>query len=126
MTIDLADFSLTDEPETQRFQIRFRPHGALYGNGHDPALFIEALGEIGRTEVTIDLTGLPELEGYEPDHPCLIWNIRFETAMPQDSVVDVFEFVEGLCDLEVVALEAVGAGRKLQRWRPMLRWTPSR
>ncbi|MGV8952529.1 MAG: chemotaxis protein CheA [Cypionkella sp.] len=106
MTIDLGDFSLSEEPETQNFQIRFRPHGTLYANGHDPALFIEALGEIGKAEVTIDLTGLPELEAYDPGHPCLIWDIRLETAMPQDIVVDVFEFVEGLCDLEVMALEA--------------------
>lgn len=81
--------------------IRFRPLPALYANGHDPALLFAALADLGRVEVTLDRSGLPEWEAFDPAGAWLAWTIRLTGAVPEAAVQDVFDFVQGLCLLEI-------------------------
>ena len=85
----------------QHFTITLRPHAGLYANGHDPALLIATLADLGEIEVEPDLTRLPDLAEYDPAKPRLGWTIRLTSEVEETVVHEVFEFVEGLCDLTI-------------------------
>jgi len=97
MTLDL-DLAL---PPAQRYSIRFRPHRALYGNGNDPALLLRDLAALGPMTVAVDASALPPLDALDWQESYLAWTVALETDRGEGSIREVFEFVEGLCDLDI-------------------------
>lgn len=108
LSLDLSDIAMPADPAGQHYTIEFRPHAGLYGNGHDPALLIATLADLGDVEVTLDLSRLPDLPDFDPAKPSLSWRIRLTSEVEDSVVQDVFEFVEGLCDL-TIAREVIEA-----------------
>jgi two-component system chemotaxis sensor kinase CheA len=102
LTLDLSDIDPAEEDAGQTYGITFRPHAGLYSNGHDPALLIATLADLGELDVDIDLSRLQDFESFDPTKPSLGWHIRLMTDVEENVVQDVFEFVEGLCDLQIV------------------------
>jgi two-component system chemotaxis sensor kinase CheA len=97
-------------PLAERFSIRFCPHRALYSNGNDPTLLFRELAAIGRVDVTLDTAALPAIgEDFDWQESYLAWSLEVATDLGIDAVRAVFEFVEGLCDLEVNHVEEVQA-----------------
>ncbi len=107
ITLDLGDIAPAETPSGQPFTIIFWPHKGLYANGHDPALLIAALADLGEVWAEIDLTKLPDLDGFDPAKPCLGWTIHLTTTESETEIQSVFEFVEGLCDLHITAQHPV-------------------
>ena len=115
--IDLPDLGLPDPaPEAAAeaapgvpYVIRFQPAPALFANGHDPALLFSALADLGQMEVTLDVSGLPDWVAFDPAGAYLSWTIRLTTAEPETVLHEAFEFVEGLCTLDI-APEGEGVG----------------
>ena len=110
ITIELDDLGGGDAPAEMpaavsghQFTIRFRPHAGLYTNGHDPALLIATLADLGEVEAVPDLSRLPGLAEYDPARPSLGWELRLATGAALPAVQEVFEFVDGLCDLDIQA-----------------------
>jgi len=100
LQLDLAD--LTNElPIQNSFSIRFTPHKKMYALGHDPAILFRVLSELGDTKIQIDLSRLPDFDSFDSTENYCSWTITLETAEPEHSIHDVFEFVEGICDLEI-------------------------
>jgi two-component system chemotaxis sensor kinase CheA len=93
-------------PETQGFDIAFRPGPSFFTNGHESANLFAALAELGDLTVDCDTSGLPPLAEIDPDGSYLAWTLRLATASTIDEVRDVFAFVEGLCALEITSSEA--------------------
>jgi two-component system chemotaxis sensor kinase CheA len=91
------------------YVIRFRPRPRLYQNGHDPCLLIEALHALGSCEVVLDLSALPDWEGPDAMVPGLGWTLRLATQESETVLHGIFDFVEGLCELDIspfdIALE---------------------
>jgi two-component system, chemotaxis family, sensor kinase CheA len=106
ISLDFSDIGGNDAPDGQRFTITFRPHAALFSNGHDPALLIATLAEMGEIETEIDLTQLRSVAEFDPGKPGIGWKIRLSSDVDLALVQDVFEFVEGLCDLDIQVQEA--------------------
>ena len=102
ITLDLSDLGGDEAASGHQFTIRLRPHGALFSNGHDPALLIAALADLGDVEVIPDLSRLPVLADFDPTNPTLAWEIRLTSEVDVAAVQEVFEFVEGLCDLDIL------------------------
>lgn len=97
---------------TRVFHIRFAPTRALYENGHEPLLIFDALAELGSLSVEADLSRLPEFDAFDPADAILSWQLTLTTSEPETTLHEVFEFVEGLCTLEITieqsaALQAV-------------------
>jgi two-component system chemotaxis sensor kinase CheA len=101
LSLDLSDLGAPAEPAGQHYAISFRPHAGLYANGHDPALLIATLADLGEIEVELDLSRLPDLPDFDPAKPSLSWRIRLTSEVEETVIQDVFEFVEGLCDLDI-------------------------
>lgn len=101
MALDFSGAIDLPAPETSVFTIHFAPHEALYKNGHDPVFLLRSLAELGSTEAVLDHGDLPDIEKMDPADAYLKWSITLETSEGEGPVRDVFEFVEGLCDLTV-------------------------
>ncbi|MFN3208595.1 MAG: chemotaxis protein CheA [Roseovarius sp.] len=83
--------------------IRFRASRQLYSNGHDPAILFRSLETLGSLQVEADLTGLTPLRDGAWSDPGLSWTLTFtaDDSVDEAAIREVFEFVEGLCELEI-------------------------
>jgi two-component system chemotaxis sensor kinase CheA len=99
----------TPEPDTTTWHVKFRPHPALYAKGNDAALLLRELALLGDTSVTLDTSDLPDLADLDPEGAYLTWHVDLQASVPESSVQEVFEFVEGDCDIEI-SMAAAGVG----------------
>ena len=83
------------------FAIRFRPKPELYSKANDTVLLLRELGRLGTMQVTCDTSGVPPLADLDPEGTYLAWTIELETASDETAIRDVFEFVDGDCDLDI-------------------------
>ncbi|MCC5989063.1 MAG: chemotaxis protein CheA [Pararhodobacter sp.] len=84
-----------------RWLIDFTPTAALYASGNDPALLFRSLAQLGALTVHADTSGVAPLETAEPGPPGLRWQLELETDAALPDILAVFEFVEGMCGLEI-------------------------
>jgi two-component system, chemotaxis family, sensor kinase CheA len=88
------------------YQISFRPYLHLLARGNDPLRMFRELRELGDLQVTADVSALPALEEFDPENCYLSWLLRLRTDAPRQSIVEVFDWAEGDCELEVKLLES--------------------
>lgn len=91
------------ESDRNTFEIVFAPEPELYSSGNEPLFMIRALVALGDAEVTREITDPPDLESYSRSAACLAWHIHLQTDVDEDAIREVFEFVDGLCRLEIAA-----------------------
>ena len=108
-----------DGPETDAFEaapiaaadeglweIRFAPHGDLYARANDPLLLFRELAVIGEIEVRAIMAELPPLADFEPFGVYCTWEITLRaTDAAREQIAEVFEFVDGICDLSIARLD---------------------
>jgi two-component system, chemotaxis family, sensor kinase CheA len=88
------------------YQISFRPYLHLLARGNDPLRMFRELRDLGDLQVTADVSALPAFEEFDPENCYLSWQLRLRTEAPRQSIVEVFDWAEGDCELEVKVLEA--------------------
>src|SRR5579863_3308197 len=87
------------------YQIGFRPYLHLLARGNDPLRMFRELRELGDLQVTADVSALPAIEEFDPENCYLSWHLKLRTDAPRQSIVEVFDWAEGDCELEVKVLE---------------------
>lgn len=105
-TIDLGSFGAPVEGEPAKgriFRIRFKAHAALYAKGNEAALLIRELSRLGTAQVECDLESVPSLDDFQLDEGYLTWRIVLDTTATETEVREVFEFVDGDCELDIAA-----------------------
>jgi two-component system chemotaxis sensor kinase CheA len=92
------------------WRVRFAPHSELYARANDPLLLFRELAGQGEMEVIPHIEEIPALADFEPFGVYCTWEIilRSETAS-KASIAEVFEFVEGNCDLTIEPLAEANA-----------------
>lgn len=108
LSLDLG--AITQDSGQTTFVIAFRPHRALYASGNDTALILRELDEMGVLTVEVATVGLPDFDAIEAGEAYLSWTLRLVTEESEGAVRDVFEFVEGMCDLQIEAVVDAPAG----------------
>ena len=93
-------------PANAGWRVRFRPRADLYAKANDAALLLRELSRLGETVVTLDDSGLPPLAELDPHGAYLGWTIVLSADIAEAAVREVFEFVDGDCELEIEALGA--------------------
>lgn len=88
----------------QRLSIRFQPHPHLFQTGNDPGVFLDDLRKLGPCAIEVLDSKLPSLDTLEPETCYLGWTIEFTVPVDEAAVRDVFQFVDGDCDLEIKTL----------------------
>lgn len=99
------DLPSADPPYTEQtvFRIRFRPLRDMYAKANDPLVLFRELKRLGSLECQCDLANLPFLDTMDPEDSYLSWVLRLETQSSLAAVKEVFDFVDGDCDLVIEA-----------------------
>jgi len=92
-----------------RYQIIFEPWAELFRSGNEPALLFRSLSRIGALTINLDTTALPPFAELDFSKAYLVWTLNLESDEPIDVIFDAFEFVEGMCRLEIVETDSPGA-----------------
>lgn len=95
------DFSSPPPASMSPYRIVFTPQAELFDTGNEPALLLRNLMELGEMSAHCDATALPELSKVTPDIPHLSWTVTLHSDVEESEIRSVFEFVEGLCQLDI-------------------------
>jgi two-component system chemotaxis sensor kinase CheA len=87
------------------YRISFRPFLHMLARGNDPLRMFRELRELGDLRITADIAALPVIEEFDPENCYLSWTLELNTDSPRQSVIEVFDWAEGDCELEVTTLE---------------------
>lgn len=90
-----------DGPTKNLFHIRFKPDFGVFETGNEPNLLLRNLADLGKADITCDMGDLPLLAELAPETPYLAWNIALEADIDEAEIREVFEFVDGLCELSI-------------------------
>jgi two-component system chemotaxis sensor kinase CheA len=102
----------------QAWRVRFRPLASLYAKGNEPLVLIRELGRLGEAVVELDAEQVPTLDAFDAEDSYLGWTIRLTTSADEAAILEVFEFVEGDCEL-MVAPETGAAPRSAPTPQPL-------
>ncbi|WP_459696793.1 chemotaxis protein CheA [Acidisoma sp. C75] len=81
--------------------VRIAPKSELYAKANETALLLRELARLGTTEVELDASRLPDLSELDPESAYLAWTVTLTTDHEPEAIRNVFEFVEGDCDIEI-------------------------
>lgn len=81
--------------------ITFRPRDAMYAKANDAVALLRELGRLGLCCVVLDKSSLPALDVLDPEKSYFAWTVHLESACAESDVREVFEFVDGDCELTV-------------------------
>jgi two-component system chemotaxis sensor kinase CheA len=92
-------------PALRRWTVQLRPKNALYAKANETGLLLRELKRLGDIQVSMDRAELPGLAELEPEQAYLAWTIVLTTDRSQTDIQEVFEFVDGDCDLSITVDE---------------------
>jgi two-component system chemotaxis sensor kinase CheA len=93
------------QAEPGHWEVRFTPHRALYARANDPLLLFRELAALGEMHVRAVLQEIPPLADFEPFAVYCSWEITMISPDLTEAMIrEVFEFVEGDCDITVAQL----------------------
>jgi two-component system, chemotaxis family, sensor kinase CheA len=101
-----VEAGLPERTHGTTYQINFRPYLHLLARGNDPLRMFRELRELGDLHVKADISALPPLDELDPENCYLSWKLVLNTDSPRQSVIEVFDWAEGDCDLEVIAMDS--------------------
>ena len=87
------------------WEIDFRPHQHLLQTGNDPVRMLRELETLGELTVVVDDSKLPPFADLEPEDSYLSWQLTLMGDIPQEEVVEIFEWVDDECDLVIEPIE---------------------
>ena len=79
----------------------FKPRADLYAKANETALLLRELSALGEAQIELDTSALPALDALDPEASYLAWTIHLTTEASETVIRDVFEFVDGDCELTV-------------------------
>ena len=88
------------------FKIDFKPDTDMLKGGNDPVRMLRELATLGEIKTTLDASELPPLESLVADNCYVSWHIELMTSCKIDDVEEVFEWVEGECELSITPIMA--------------------
>ena len=91
------------------FGIVFRPRPEMLRKANEPLYIVRELRKLGELELVAETDTLPHLHEIEPDRPYIGWTGTLRTAATRAQVEEVFEFVTGDCEIEIVEADPAPA-----------------
>ena len=88
-------------PAERTWRISLRPRADLYAKANETTLLLRELGRLGHIGVELDASAVPLLGDLDPEAAYLAWTITLTGDVAEAAVREVFEFVDGDCDLDI-------------------------
>ncbi len=92
------------------YRIFFKPNAELFETGNEPFHLLRSLHELGECTVRMILDDLPDLDDLTAEKPFVAWEIGMKSEADEAEIASVFEFVEGLCTLEITKTGSTASG----------------
>ena len=112
---DDGEVQTSDDPN---YRIIFKPNAELFETGNEPVQLLKSLRDLGECSVSLLLDALPDLNELAAEKPAIGWEILVKTEADTAEINSVFEFVEGLCTLEITPTSAASAGAAIDDLPP--------
>lgn len=90
-----------DVPNKRRYTITFKPESELFETGNEPFHMLRAMDDLGECKVTCHTDKVPAISELAPESCYLSWTVELVSDAEQPEIASAFEFVEGLCTLEI-------------------------
>lgn len=100
------------------YRIIFKPNAELFETGNEPVQLLKSLRDLGTCQVSLLLEALPDLNDLVAEKPVIGWEIHIVTDADAAEISSVFEFVEGLCTLDITPLSASSSAAELDDLPP--------
>lgn len=115
---DVAASEQTPEPQGEKpqnihnhhYKISFKPFEELYQRANEPVLLIRELRDLGDLEMKLDTSDMPDMTEMNAELAYFSWEFRLVTEFDQEAIEEVFEFVEGDCELIITEENPAPAG----------------
>lgn len=106
LRISIDEVPLLDEPtapasDEEIWKITFTPRPALYAKGSDATILLRELAMLGECDVAVDDLLVPSLDAMDVNASYLSWTCFLNSDHNEAAIREIFEFVEGDCDLIV-------------------------
>jgi len=92
------------DTENRGWHIKFRPYKHFFRTGNDPYRILRELATLGEMKVNTDISAIPDFMELNPEECYLAWEIEISSTAPRIEIDEIFAWVEGDCDLEIVPL----------------------
>jgi len=87
--------------ESSKWLIKFKPHESMLQTGNDPVRILTELSNLGEYTVSTSLSSLPEFNDLNPENSYLSWEIELIGKVDESEIKEIFDWVEGDCDLSI-------------------------
>jgi len=88
------------------WRIQFKPFPHLLKSGNEPTRMFRELAVLGTLTAECDASALPAVVDLDPEEIYLRWTLTLEGDADEKSVREVFEWVDGDCELSIAPLAA--------------------
>lgn len=88
--------------------VKFKPRADLYAKANESALLLRELARLGDATVELDASEVPLLDVIDPEATYLAWTITIVGETDEIAIREVFEWVDGDCELEITKLAQDG------------------
>ena len=99
-----------EAPAARTFVVRFKPRADLYAKANEAALLLRELTRLGDSQVELDAGEVPLLNDLDPEAAYLSWTVTVSGDADELAIREVFEFVDGDCELQVDAHAGAESG----------------
>jgi len=89
------------ESSTKTYYIYFEPNEDVFANGTNPLYLIDELHTLGNCQVFAHFNKIPLIDEIDINKCYTYWEILLATSKGDNSIADVFIFVEDQCKLEI-------------------------
>lgn len=87
------------------YRIRFVPQPDLFRQGVQPQFLLAELARLGDSLVVAQLDKIPFLDEIDPEECLVYWDILLTTDQDENTIRDVFIFVEDDCELSIQKID---------------------
>jgi len=101
---------VVEDVKPQGWKIHFNPHQHLLQTGNDPVRMLRELASLGELTAEMSDRKLPPFSDLEPEDSYLSWDLTLIGDIPEEEVVEVFEWVDDDCDLSIELIPGVSKG----------------
>jgi two-component system chemotaxis sensor kinase CheA len=91
----------SSESSTKTYYIYFEPNDDVFTNGTNPLYLIDELHTLGNCQVFAHFNKIPLIDELDINKCYTYWEILLATSKGENSIADVFIFVEDQCKLEI-------------------------
>lgn len=103
-TAPMADTEANIASQAGGWQIRFRPYPDMLRSGNDPVRMFRELEALGSVSVRADVSRAPVFADFDPEECYLGWDVTVRGNATLAQLQEVFAWVEGECELEIVPI----------------------